>query len=93
LETDENNLIALKDLAMILHNNHNTKKALELTTRAVQKEPMDPRILYTMACVLHYDRQYEEAIKYCNKVLAIDPNDKDTRNLLAWSVTCSSKKS
>ena len=54
---------------------------------------MDPHILYTMACVLHYDGQYEEAIKYCNKVLAIDPNDKDTRNLLAWSVTCSSKKS
>jgi putative PEP-CTERM system TPR-repeat lipoprotein len=78
LEKDENNLIALNDLAWFLRVNR-PKEALEYAQRLNELKPNVANFMDTLAVVLMENGEIEKAQSLINRVLLKAPKDKDIR--------------
>ena len=58
-------------LGKLFQNKRNTTKALEHFSISLEKNPYDPKILYSIAQVYYSQMDYENAFKFSNKSYAI----------------------
>jgi TolB-like protein/Flp pilus assembly protein TadD len=49
-------------------------ESLEKMRRAQELDPLSPDMNTSLASVLYFSREYDEAIRYCERALALEPN-------------------
>jgi TolB-like protein/Flp pilus assembly protein TadD len=49
-------------------------EALEKMRRAQELDPLSPDMNTSLASILYFGRQYDEAIRYCQRALVLEPN-------------------
>jgi tetratricopeptide (TPR) repeat protein len=84
LKLAPDSLDILKIYASALHNAGKTKEALDIYLRVVERDPKDANILFNIASIYSFQKDFAKALLFYQKLIEADSSFKDAYFNMGW---------